>query len=176
MNRTPPILSGYFVFLAGLALLLALLACNAPTWDEVTEPLDLPTPAPSPAPNDAPPAANESNVLSGAGVKISFAVFEDASCLVDAPMILTVRSDGSAELSATSPTIQDHINCTASSSNETWIVSGTFQPADQTVTFASCNYGGFTAQGLMKLNGTAFTGEVSCFTKDGKKSITLRVE
>lgn len=179
MEDKSPVISHYFVILAGIALLLAVLACNAPTWDEVKSPLNLPTAdpteAPSPEPGEIAPVG-ESFILNEVGIKITYAASGDVSCPVEAPMTLTVRSDGTAELGSTSLLIQDHYNCTAGETEETWIVAGTFNPDDRSVNSISCNYGGFTAQGTLLLDGNGFTGEVSCFTKDGMKSVTLRAD
>ena len=184
-------------------LLLATLACNYPNADEVQEALELPTPAstiaPSPAPEEVseptpitpPDAAEESTAesipqptttsssypitIQDNGFKSTYSSMVEASCKLPSIVVLTLRCDGTAELTNTSPSIIDHINCTPGTSDETWYVNGKFDEVTQTVTFENCNFGNFTAQGSFTYSYGAgtLTGEVSCFNKDGEKFVTL---
>jgi hypothetical protein len=127
-------------------LLLAALTCNAPGWGEVQEELQLPTPAPNPAPSPAP------------------------------PVTLVVRGDSTAELNATGPSIIDHINRTPATSDETWMIADKADEASKTVTFESCNGGGFSASGSMTYSGGVLSGEVSCYNKNGEQSVMIVID
>ena len=107
-------------------------------------------------------------------MKTSFASSEEASCQVAEPVVLTVRGDGTAELSTTGPAFVDHYNC-VSTMDETWYIDGKVNEVDQVVSFESCNGGGFSTSGTVNYNGGVLAGEVSCFYKNGSKAITLIV-
>lgn len=167
--------------LVPLVLLSAILACNAPTWEVAQPELVLPTPAPTSAPEGdgggfalpTSPASLYPQTFQAAGIKTCFAASSEASCQMAAALVLSVRGDGTAELSSTGPSIIDHDNCVAGSSDETWYANGTVSEGDQTVIFSSCNFGGFSASGEMSFSADQLSGEVSCLTKDNKKSVTL---
>ena len=98
-----------------------------------------------------------------------------AGCSAAQLATLMVRGDGTAQLVTSGPGFVDHVNCTPGSSSDTWYLDGTADPGGQVVTFVSCNYGRFTAQGQISYAGGALQGEVSCFNSQGVKFITLVV-
>ncbi|PKN94830.1 MAG: hypothetical protein CVU44_03220 [Chloroflexi bacterium HGW-Chloroflexi-6] len=166
----------YIPWVTLAVLLLAMLACNAPGWDEIDNELDLPTPAPSPAPPENAAGldnATSVQVFESDGVKISFGS-SDTSCRVEQPLTLRVNSNGTAELSTTGPTITDHYNC-IKGSQDTWYINGVVSVNEQRVNFETCNDGRFTAVGSVSFSGGSLIGQVSCFNKDGIKFITLEI-
>jgi predicted porin len=90
-------------------------------------------------------------------------------------MTLTLRGDDLAELVTTGPSVTDHYNCTTST-NETWYANGTTNTLDQTVTFTSCNFGGFSAEGTISFEDGTLSGYVTCFFKDGSIAVTITVK
>ena len=66
----------------------------------------------------------------------------------------------------------DDYNCTPGT-DETWYLNGTANPADQTVTFTSCNNGGFTGSGVVSYAGGTLTGDATCTYKNGTIAISL---
>jgi hypothetical protein len=106
-------------------------------------------------------------------MRTSYGSSVDASCVVQQQATLTVHEDGTAELATTGAVFVDHYNCTPGEGQETWVVNGTADLATETVTFASCNFGGFDAAGSMTYSNGVLYGEVTCFTKNGEKSFSL---
>ena len=171
--------------LAVFFFLLAILACNAPDWNEVQEELDLPTPAPTIAPSFAPDGGGDSptespaasppasdQTFQGSSSKTSFGSSADIFCQVEQPVTLTVHSDGSAELVTSGPSFIDHYNCT-SGTDETWYLNGAANSAEQTVTITSCNHGGFSGSGVISYAGGMLTGDAACAYKNGTIAISL---
>lgn len=169
-----------------LVITFAILACNYPGLED-----DLPTPAPTSAPEEtlpteiiSPTEAPEEPpmpmppvtplTIEAEGVKVSYGP-ESTQCEVEQTIILAIRNDVTAELSATGPDIVDHYNCTASG-EETWYVNGVADPTSETVTFSSCNFGGFSASGTMTYGGGRLSGEVACIDKNGGKAVTLTAD
>jgi hypothetical protein len=92
-------------------------------------------------------------------------------CSAKQTILLTVRADGSAALDASGPNIVDHINCTATPGvTETWSIAGTVDPQNETVTFSSCNSGGFSASGMVKYAGDTLVGSLTCSYIKGSAS------
>ena len=166
-------------------LLLAALACNSVDIDEAQEPLGLPTLAPTAAPSPAPeqaqpteppptaaPSSQYPQTIQASGTKISYSSSGETSCKVPGSFTLTLLADGTAQLNVTGASIVDHINCTQST-DETWIANGKFNETAQTVTFESCNFGNFSAQGSLSYTAASISGEVGCFDKNGGKWVSL---
>jgi hypothetical protein len=166
-------------------LFAAVLACNFPGREDVREGNGLPTTAPTAAPSISPeeygnsistpdaPGTGYPLGFQASGNKTSYAASVHGSCQAQGAMRLTVYGDGAAELVATGPGFVDHINCTASSSIETWIIEGKVDQASQTVTFESCNGGGFHASGRMDFGSGSPVGTVTCSNKKGEKAVML---
>ncbi len=76
------------------------------------------------------------------------------------------------QLRTTGPGVVDHNNCTLAGSDETWYMDGQ-RAADGTIFFESCNMGGFSTQGSMRLDAGNLSGQVSCYTKNGLLSVTF---
>jgi hypothetical protein len=92
-------------------------------------------------------------------------------CGVKQTILLTIRADGSAVLDSSGPNIVDHINCTPTAGMiETWSISGTVDPLTETVTFSSCNSGGFSASGAVKYAGDILAGSLTCSYIKGSSS------
>ena len=171
------------IVLAIIALFLASLTCTAPANDLLPE-LELPTPGPTPtaaeyvatptAPPVFDPPDSAPQTFTGDGIKNDYSS-EGAVCLVNQPVTLVLKGDGTAELTTTGADIIDHANCTAGASEETWYMNGLVDVATQTVTFQTCNFGNFTAGGSLSLVQGMLAGQVSCTNKDGIKFITLVV-
>ena len=106
--------------------------------------------------------------VNGAGQKTDYS--GGYSCSAAATLLLMVNADGSAVLEATGPGFIDHINCTQSASLEGWFIAGSANPGTETVTFTSCNSGGFTAQGSVSYAGGVLSGEVTCIGISGSDS------
>jgi hypothetical protein len=183
-------LAQFIPWICLLTLLLAALACSYPGLEDAQQELNLPTAEPSPAPEDvqpteAPTPAPEADppvapvsaypiTLQASGSKLAFNSTGEASCDVPDAFTLTLLADGTAQLSATGPSIVDHINCTQST-DETWIANGKFDETSQTVTFESCNFGNFRAEGSLSYGMEPLSGGVSCFGKDGAIWVRLVV-
>ena len=103
--------------------------------------------------------------VNGAGQKTDYS--GNYSCSAAATLLLKVNADGSAVLEATGPGFIDHINCTQSASLEGWFIAGSVNPGTETVSFTSCNNGGFTAQGTISYVDGILSGEVTCLNKSG---------
>lgn len=168
-------------------LLWASLACLSPLETSTPDP-ELATPEPtSSAPMDNPTATAPMYVpttapttvepptpltFMGNAIKTDYAS-SGQGCDVAVIAMLTVNPDGTAELSTTGPDIIDHYNC-QTGSDETWYINGTADSLNQTVTFATCNFGGFTAKGILSYAGAKnLGGTVSCFYKNGTQAIML---
>lgn len=172
-------------WLALYVLLFAGLACNMPGPEDAEGPINLSeaTAAPSisveefqvTASSPQAPAAGAPLVFQTMGNKTSHAASLNASCQSQEKMRLTIRSDGSAELVSTGPGFVDHINCTASASDESWIVKGSLDQSGQVVIFQSCNSGGFTASGSVAITSGEPLGTVICSYKNGDAAVTLQV-
>lgn len=147
---------------------------NAPTAEPFTpepptvEPF---TPLPPTEQDSTPPPPAADLVLTGTAVKSDYGS-DGASCDVSVNVQLTIKPDGKAYLTATGPDITDHYNCT-STGEETWYLEGTADAANQTVSFAACNFGGFTAQGSLSYAGQALSGTSGCLSSDGKQAVRL---
>lgn len=179
------------------------LACTTTlAWDEVEPELKIRTAAPTLAPTPAPevvqpvqqqntptaavaPQAPEAvpatgdgaftRVLEGMAQSMAFGSGGEAqySCSATARVSLIIQTDGKAQLTATGPQFFDHINCTPSQSQETWIVEGAVDATGAQVDFSSCNFGGFQASGAVQFADGALAGELSCLRADGQTAVTL---
>ncbi len=173
-----------------LILQITGLACSL-TIDDGSPITELPTPMPSPMPTPLPPddqgeeamedAATPTappglspQTLTGEGAKNDYSS-AGAVCLLYQPVTLMLKGDGSAELVTTGADIIDHTNCTTGSSEETWYITGIVAADSQTVTFQTCNFGNFTADGSLSFAQGVLSGQVSCTNKDGIKFITLLI-
>ncbi len=175
-SNPQPTLIPYLIL---MTLLFTGLACTYPGLEDDTG--GLPTSAPTPAPSEAvvspgqeqtPPPTTADQIIQGSGSKASFGPSPDISCQVTQPAALTLHGDGTAELVTTGPSFIDHYNCTTGT-DETWYINGSVNAADQTVTFSSCNDGGFTANGVVSFEGGTLSGNVTCIYKDGSIAISL---
>jgi hypothetical protein len=174
-----------------LIVLCAALACNAqehiayvadPTAS-VGQALDAaaPTVAPSPAPGEiplSPPAAVEPLKITGSGQRVSLSVDGQSSCQAEVQLTLVVQADGAAQLTAIGPGFVDHINCTPSdpANQEATYLNGTASPTDETVTFSACNFGGFSAQGVLSYAGGRLSGEAACLFLQGERAGQVDVQ
>lgn len=175
-----------------ILLLLASLACGAPAYDDppvIDPPVSGPTstpaaedtatpPAPTPAAADvatptAPPASGP-QTFTGEGVRNDYAS-DGAVCPVNQPVTLVVKGDGTAELSTVGADIIDHVNCSTGTLEEGWYMNGLVDVAAATVTFQTCNFGRFTADGSLSFADGTLVGAVSCTNQDGIKFITLLI-
>lgn len=168
-------------------LVVPALACGLPTWDEVKPALDLPTAAPTLAPQDLQPTAapetapaqttpNASaypQVYRGTAQSTAYGASGDASCASRAQVTLAIQDGGKAQVTATGPQFFDHINCTPTDAQITWILEGAADEASATAAFTTCNYGGFVGSGTVSYKDGALSGQLSCTTKEGKKAVTL---
>jgi hypothetical protein len=149
----------------------------------VTVPAAEPTVAPTAAPGEteaepaapaeattpeAPASGQGPRVLNSGAQKTSYA--SDASCTTAQEAVLTINTNGTATLSVTGPGIIDHYNCTPSDAAEGWYAEGVDSPADERVTFTTCNMGGFDAAGELRYAGGVLSGEVTCIYKKGSAS------
>ena len=126
------------------------------------------TAAPANAPAAANPPANALPLkINGSGQRMDFS--GDYSCTSTDQVILDIKADGSAELETIGPSWLDHVNCKKydDARQEAYFIDGTANLTDETVTFASCNNGGFDAQGSLKYSGVVLSGEVTCLWKQG---------
>ena len=178
----------YALLVFFLVWVLGGLACKSlplPAVDipyHATEPaLELPTAAPNlaapefemptPAPTPAPPPAGEALTITGSGTKLDFSG-DGVSCQVPATAVLLVNPDGTARLTSVGLDIIDHYNCKGDN-DETWYIDGTADNFSQTAGFASCNFGGFSAEGAVTYADQKLLGTVSCFYTDGTLAVTL---
>jgi hypothetical protein len=92
------------------------------------------------------------------------------ACSASINSLLTINSDGSALLEASGNGFIDHINCTKSASLEGWSINGTADLTSETVTFGSCNSGGFKAGGTVRYQGGSLSGKVVCLRIKGDET------
>lgn len=168
-------------------LIVPALTCGLPTWDEVKPALDLPTAAPTLAPQDqqppdtpvtapAQPTPNAGvypQVYRGTAQSAAYGASGDASCASQAQVTLTIQSNGKAQITATGPQFFDHVNCTPTDAQITWILEGAADEDSATAAFTTCNYGGFVGSGTVSYKDGVLSGQVVCTTKEGKKAVTL---
>jgi hypothetical protein len=183
--------------LAFSVFILVSLACNAPNWGEVQQELNLPTTAPTIAATTAPeepfetettPTYDDSTTptapiqeaappgpvaIEGTAIQVSYSSGNESNCQAEAQAVLKVPGNGTASLTASGPSYIDHINCTTSSSNETWIADGIDNPTEQLVSFSTCNGGGFTAEGQVSYKDGILLGKVTCYFNNGDIGVEL---
>jgi hypothetical protein len=183
--------------LATGVFILVSLACNTPTWGEVQPELNLATAAPSSAPTTAPGEAFETEApptyedsatptahiqeaeppspvaIEGTAILSSYSSGNESNCQAEIQAVLRIPGDGTASLTTTGPSFIDHINCTTSDSNETWITDGIDNPTEQIVRFTTCNGGGFTAEGQISYKDGVIVGKITCFFKNGDIGVEL---
>lgn len=149
-------------------------------------PTEAPTLAPSLAPNEealeiaptgAPAAAADVFPKILRGTARSTAYGSDGNpavyCLSDARATLVLQGDGRAQLSVTGPQFFDHINCTDTGAEITWLLDGADSPAEESARFPSCNNGRLKGSGQVSYRGGALSGEVTCLNPDGKMAVRL---
>jgi hypothetical protein len=119
-----------------------------------------------------PPSGAQPVKITGAGTRASLSSDEQYSCSAAVDVILVVRADGSAVLSSTGPHFYDHINCTQGAAEDrvSYTIDGTADPTNETVTFTTCNDGGFKAQGKVSYAGGALSGTVACLYNRGDQA------
>jgi len=77
-------------------------------------------------------------------------------------------------LSSTGAGFINHTNCTIDKGTKAWYIEGKADVESQTITFETCNSGGFTAYGTFISNTFGFSGTVDCISKQtGEKWITI---
>lgn len=190
-----------FVLAVVLAISLACtsLAWDDRSEPQLTIRTAVPTLAPTPAPEDVQPVQQQNTptavvvapqapeAVPDTGDGGSAQVFESMAqsmafgsggeaqyyCSATARVSLVIQTDGKAQLTATGPQFFDHVNCTPTKSQETWIVEGAVDETGAQVDFFSCNFGGFQASGAVRLADGALAGEFSCLTADGQTAVTL---
>jgi hypothetical protein len=93
----------------------------------------------------------------------------DYSCSAAQDVLLVVKSDGAAELIVDGPMYDEYINCTRSASTIPmgWSITGKADFSTETVTFASCNSGGFNASGKVSYTGGVVNGTAKCIRIKG---------
>ena len=107
-------------------------------------------------------------VIKGSGTGYDYDTSTGDSCAAPYKVILVVKANGTAELSASGPHFVDHYNCTQDDPAFviTYDISG--GASDGTIAFTSCNDNGFTASGVVRYtaDGT-MSGEAACIGKKG---------
>jgi len=99
--------------------------------------------------------------------------FQPNYCTTTADLVLTITEDGWGKLEITGDAFYDHMNCLGGIGWEKWLVEGTANVANETVSFMSCSRGDtasneFNAQGTISYSGGVLSGEVTCIGKIGK--------
>lgn len=165
---------------AAAVILCAGLACNLPNalTSPETSPDDVaasPTASVTESPTESPPEltltapAEEATAqtLRTTAKKIAYSSSVEGSCAAAQEVILSIRADGAAQMQLSGEGFVDYTNCTPSEGAEAWFIDGTVDFAAETVTFNSCNAGGFSASGQVSFAGGAVAGEVSCAWMEG---------
>lgn len=128
---------------------------------------------PNETPQEKPSTGAQPVKIETTGVKF---IYPDIStCTSDQLVTLTVNADGTATLTAAGPGIKNMETCEKDVVNEVYYMDGTADPATETVTFSTCNNGGFKAVGQVSYAGRKVTGEVTCAFTDGQVRIRLKV-
>jgi len=113
------------------------------------------------------PSGAQPVTIRSTGQRTSLSTDGQYSCSVAVDVVLVVQADGTAEMSATGPGFSDHINCTQMEGLLQHTLTGTANPAGETVSFTSCNNGGFDAQGTVSYAGGKLSGEAACLWNRG---------
>lgn len=111
-------------------------------------------------------AATQPIVVKGSGTWTDYGS-DGAACTAPATVTLTVKADTSAEMAVLGPMFVSHVPCTQSDPASTvqYLLAGT--ASGESVTFASCNSGGFDATGSVTYAGGSLAGQASCISKSG---------
>ena len=100
------------------------------------------------------------------GTRETYARDGKTSCASLDLVTLEIAADGTARLSTLGKAYIDTAHCLEDIySSESWNVLGTMDPATHSITFQTCNTGGFTTAGSISYKDGQVSGEVTCFWK-----------